>query len=222
MNITKSKVGFMKGGNLYTLLQKDENSKIKFYYDNGFINVATKDEVLANLQGISYKDEVKIYYYLNGTCVQLAVSEDIVYDNVYTLEFNDQEGFENTTNVQRDSNFTTISPLNVEKKVETIDYNNTNAELTYDSTCTAHTYHIDLSVRIANILQTSIDYTAETELAYNKTIQDNQNGSELVSIELDIAQGNLELIEGNEVNFTLNNTVIGESATIITYTEDEV
>ena len=65
MNITDSKIRFMKDGNIYTLLQKDENSKIKFRDGDGVINIATKQEVIENLPYITYHDTVKIYYYLN-------------------------------------------------------------------------------------------------------------------------------------------------------------
>ena len=212
MNITDSKVKFIKDGNIYTLLQKDENSKIKFHYDDSVINIVTKQEVLNNLPNISYNDTIKIYYYLNGTCVQLAVKEDIEYPNTYELVFNNQDGFETSSNIKRDNNFTTIALLNVSKKSRSVDYNVANVELIYDSTCTAYEESIILSTRTTDETMNIIDHTTETELVSKAITQDSLLGSTLSITDLDVAKTTYELTENiDNGTYTLNNYSIQDS-----------
>jgi hypothetical protein len=94
MNISKSKVKFFKGGNLYTLIEQDAPSKIHIKVNGTVINLASKADVIANLpDNTVYKDTANIYYYVNGAYVQLGVYENIKQDaKVYELIYNNQDG----------------------------------------------------------------------------------------------------------------------------------
>ena len=125
MNISRSKVKFMQDGELYTFLQKDEDSGLRFYYDGGYINLVTKNEVLENMPDVTYLNNHRIFYYLHGQCIQLAVYEDIT-GGSHTITFNNQDTLENNNKVTTYNNFTTALKLDVEKTTTTIDYTNNN------------------------------------------------------------------------------------------------
>ena len=120
MNITDSKVKFMFNGNLYTLLEKDEDGDIKIHGSN----IVTKQEVLDNSPSITYKDTVKIYYHLNGKNIQLAVKEDIEYSNLHTVLFNNKNvdiDYDNSICAVNDNNITLITNL-ADEIMHTIDH----------------------------------------------------------------------------------------------------
>ena len=125
MNISRSKVKFMQDGELYTFLQKDEDSGLRFYHDGEYINLVTKNEVLINMPDVTYLNNHRIFYYLHGQCIQLAVYEDII-GGSHTITFNNESTLENNTKVTTYNNFTTALKLDVEKTTTTIDYTNNN------------------------------------------------------------------------------------------------
>ena len=125
MNISRSKVKFMQDGKLYTFLQKDEDSGLRFYHDGEYINLVTKNEVLINMPDVTYLNNHRIFYYLHGQCIQLAVYEDIT-GGSHTITFNNESTLENNTKVTTYNNFTTALKLDVDKTTTTIDYTNNN------------------------------------------------------------------------------------------------
>ena len=129
MNISRSKVKFMQDGELYTFLQKDEDSGLRFYHDGEYINLVTKNEVLENMPDVTYLNQHRIFYYLHGQCIQLAVYEDIT-GGSHTITFNNQDILENNTKVTTYNEFTTALKLDVEKSTTTIDFTNNNSDLT--------------------------------------------------------------------------------------------
>ena len=129
MNISRSKVKFMQDGKLYTFLQKDEDSGLRFYHDGEYINLVTKNEVLENMPDVTYLNNHRIFYYLHGQCIQLAVYEDII-GGSHTITFNNQDILENNNNVTTYNEFTTALKLDVEKSMTTIGFTNNNSDLT--------------------------------------------------------------------------------------------
>ena len=129
MNISRSKVRFMQDGKVYTFLQKDEDSGLRFYYDGGYINLVTKNEVLLNMPDVTYLNNHRIFYYLHGQCIQLAVYEDII-GGSHTITFNNESTLENNGVVTTYDEFTTALKLDVEKTTTTIDVTNNNSDLT--------------------------------------------------------------------------------------------
>ena len=207
MNITDSKIRFMKDGNIYTLLQKDENSKIKFRDGDGVINIATKQEVIENLPYITYHDTVKIYYYLNGECVQLAVKEDVEYPNIYELSFISENEFETTDNVRSTKRFTTIKPLNLEKTYTYVTYNNESTEFTCDENCKINNNVVSLATRDTEIISAVIDHTDdETELTLNNITRNSYSGSMLTSSVISILKYAYDLTN-DKTESTLNNAI---------------
>ena len=210
MQITDSKVKFVKDGNIYTLLQKDENSKIKFYNDDGVINIATKQEVIDNLPNITYLDTIKIYYYLNGECVQLAVKEDIEMPNVYSLQFNNNDQFEVTRNIMRYARFSTIASLNVEKTDSFIYYNDKNTDIKYDSNvCIAYENGIALDTEATDEVQAIIDCASDTEVVTQYINQDPLTGAMLSITDLDVTKTIYNITENiDDGSYTLNEYAI--------------
>ena len=194
MNISRSKVKFMQDGELYTFLQKDEDSGLRFYYNGGYINLVTKNEVLENMPDVTYLNNHRIFYYLHGQCIQLAVYEDII-GGAYTLTFNNESTLENNTKVTTYNEFTTALKLDVEKTTTTIDFTNNNSDLTcneYTETTEVGsaikivtTEHITVDIdttddsivscvdtKTGRLLPTSVTYTIET-LSYEIDNKDN-------------------------------------------------
>ena len=194
MNISRSKVKFMQDGELYTFLQKDEDSGLKFYHDGEYINLVTKNEVLINMPDVTYLNNHRIFYYLHGQCIQLAVYEDIT-GGAYTLTFNNEPTLENNGVVTTYDEFTTALKLDVEKTTTTIDFTNNNSDLTCNEyeeitevgsvikiVATEYTV-IDIDITDDNIVScvdtktgvltsTSVTYTVET-LSYEIDNKDN-------------------------------------------------
>ena len=110
MNISRSKVKFMQDGELYTFLQKDEDSGLRFYHDGEYINLVTKNEVLINMPDVTYLNNHRIFYYLHGQCIQLAVYEDIT-GGSHTITFNNESTLEDNTKVTTYNNFKAVVKL---------------------------------------------------------------------------------------------------------------
>ena len=194
MNISRSKVKFMQDGELYTFLQKDEDSGLRFYHDGEYINLVTKNEVLENMPDVTYLNRHRIFYYLHGQCIQLAVYEDII-GGSHTITFNNQDILENNNNVTTYNEFTTALKLDVEKSMTTIGFTNNNSDLTcneYAETTevgsvieivTTEYAIVDIDttddsivscvdVKTGALLSTSVTYTIET-LSYEVDNKDN-------------------------------------------------
>ena len=194
MNISRSKVKFMQDGELYTFLQKDEDSGLRFYHDGEYINLVTKNEVLENMPDVTYLNNHRIFYYLHGQCIQLAVYEDII-GGSHTITFNNQDILENNNNVTTYNEFTTALKLDVEKSMTTIGFTNNNSDLTcneYAETTevgsvieivTTEYAIVDIDttddsivscvdVKTGALLSTSVTYTIET-LSYEVDNKDN-------------------------------------------------
>lgn len=163
MNITDSKVRFMKDGNIYTLLQKDEDGRIKLHYKGNVINIVTKQEVLDNLQNINYKDTIKIGCYLNGELIQLAVKEDIEYlYNTYKLPLNNKNTeivYDAEVCVANDENITLIT-ITTDEVLNTVNYN-TNTELIFNNA--TQDPSIGSMLSIADLDQTKVSYDLSNE-----------------------------------------------------------
>lgn len=194
MNISRSKVKFMQDGELYTFLQKDEDSGLRFYHDGGYINLVTKNEVLKNMPDVTYLNQHRIFYYLHGQCIQLAVYEDIT-GGSHTITFNNESTLENNTKVTTYNEFTTALKLDVEKSMTTIDFTNNNSDLTcneyaettevgsvieivepeytiVDIDTTDDSIVSCVDVKTGALLPTSVTYTIET-LSYEVDNKDN-------------------------------------------------
>lgn len=223
MNITTSKIKFMKGGNIYTLLQKDEDSVIKFHYNGNVINIVTKQEVLDNLPNLTYNDTAKIFYYLNGELIQLAVEEDIEYFNTYELIFNNNDSFVTSDNINRDNSFTTLSLFNIEKISDSINYNNSNIELKYDDTiCISNASNISLLTRATDETPNILNLRTNPELSLIDTVQDSLAGCKLDVLELDITKIINKVTEATVAeNYTLNNAKAQTYYITLPYTEVE-
>ena len=179
MIISESKAKIKIGDKLYTFIQKDEDSRFKFYYDDNHINLVTKDEVIANHLDIIYRDNIKAYYKYNNKLIQLALKENFDFPQHYELLFNSQEGFVRTDNVESDEHFTTAKVLNVSRSFNIIEYNKFNSDIIPND---INTFKIteDLTMLAEKILtptQHVIDFTTETELIYdNLDIADSIRG----------------------------------------------
>ena len=154
MNISRSKVRFMQDGKVYTFLQKDEDSGLRFYYDGEYINLVTKNEVLINMPDVTYLNNHRIFYYLHGQCIQLAVYEDII-GGSHTITFNNESTLENNTKVTTYNNFTTALKLDVEKTMATVDFTNNNSDLTCNEY--AETTEVGSVIEIVATEYTTVD-----------------------------------------------------------------
>ena len=154
MNISRSKVKFMQDGELYTFLQKDEDSGLRFYHDGEYIILVTKNEVLENMPDVTYLNRHRIFYYLHGQCIQLAVYEDII-GGLHTITFNNESTLENNTKVTTYNNFTTALKLDVEKTTTTIDFTNSNSDLTCNEY--AETTEVGSVIEIVATEYTTVD-----------------------------------------------------------------
>ena len=182
MIISESKAKIKIGDTLYTFIQKDEDSQFKFYYDNNHINLATKDEVIANHPDVIYRDNIKAYYKYNNKLIQLALKENFDFPQHYELLFNSQEGFVRTNNIESDEHFTTAKVLNVSRSFNIIEYNKFNSDIIPNDINTFKTTE-DLTLlaeKITTPTQHVIDFTTETELIYdNLDIADSTRGCHL-------------------------------------------
>ena len=154
MNISRSKVKFMQDGKLYTFLQKDEDSGLRFYHDGEYINLVTKNEVLLNMPDVTYLNQHRIFYYLHGQCIQLAVYEDIT-GGSHTITFNNQDILENNTKVTTYNEFTTALKLDVEKSMTTIDFTNNNSDLTCNER--AEAFEIGSVIKVVTTEYATVD-----------------------------------------------------------------
>ena len=182
MNISESNAKMKIGDKYYTLMQKDEESQFKFHFDGGYINLVTKDEVIANSPDVIYKDNVKGFYKANGTLIQLAFKENFDFPQHYELLFNSQEGFVRTDNIESDEHFTIAKVLNISRSINIIEYNNFNSDIiANDETKINRTDKlIMLTEKITTPTQHVIDFTTETEIIYkNLDIADETRGCHL-------------------------------------------
>lgn len=212
MNITKSNIHIMLNDKIYTLLQKDEDSKIKFKYNNNIINIATKDDVIENMNHINYKDEIKIYYYLYEQYIQLAVYEDIIEYKCHEISFNNIEH----DNIQHDDNFTTIKQLNVRHIIKNIDFsiNNETNNINTDG-------GIKLKTNDTSIEQHIIDYCNDTELVQSSNINQHQLGlgCTFTKTSLNIVRTIFDLTSPNDLD--KNNTMVDLVNTSLIWEEVE-
>lgn len=195
MEISKSKIKFMQNGELYTLLQKDEDSGVKFYYDGSYVNLATKNEVLLNMPDIQYLDQHRVFYYLHGQCIQLATYEDVI-GGAYTLNFNkDNELLEDNGEVTSDEYFTTVLNIAVTKVRSTIEYTEANTDLTLtDVVATPTDIRLDGFVVGYNTFE--IDFTNDENLSLTGGVSNGQLLSVPIlykTITLDYSSTNLDL-----------------------------
>lgn len=206
MVITESKAKMKIGDKYFTLMQKDEESQFKFHFDGGYINLATKDEVIANHPDVIYKGNVKGFYKANGKLIQLAFKENFDFPQHYELLFNSQEGFIRTSNIESDEYFTTAKILNVSRSIKMIEYNKFNSDIIPNDINTFKTTE-DLTLlaeKITTPNQKILDLTVETELIYdNLDIADSTRGCHLHGSAMKPNQKILDLTV--ETEFTCNN-----------------
>ena len=214
MYITASQAKIKIGDKLYTFLQKDEDSKIKFHLDNDDINLVTKEEVLDNIEDATYKDTFKAWYHVNGTLIQLAFKEEVVVPNTYELIFNKQEGFETTDNLTRDTYFTTAKVLNVAKSLRYIEYNKWNTDLIYSNKEILNINEENVAfgeVEVERVYH-NINFEAKDGFTTNKAkIGVTNVGGELLSVEPAIEKYIIDYAVEN--GFVTNNTKTGEKDT---------
>ena len=180
MNITKSNVHITINDRIYTLLQKDEDSKIKFIYNNNIINIVTKDELVENMTHVDYKDQVKIYYYLYEQYFQLAVYEDIIEYKCHEISFNNIVH----DTLQQDDNFITIKQLNVRHIISDIEFDNNNN--IGDGNTNVDSENITLKTDDTSIERHIIDYCADTELVISSNINQSSLGITLLNSSMSI------------------------------------
>ena len=182
MVITESKAKMKIGDKYFTFMQKDEESQFKFHFDGGYINLVTKDEVIANHPDVIYKDNVKGFYKANGKLIQLAFKENFDFPQHYELLFNSQEGFVRTNNIESDEHFTIAKVLNVSRSFNIIEYNKFNSDIIPNDINTFKTTD-DLTMLAEKITTPNskiLDLTVETELIYdNLDIADSTRGCHL-------------------------------------------
>ena len=211
MIITESNAKLKVGDNLYTFLQKDEDSKIKLYLDGEDINLVTKEEVLDNIEDATYKDTFKAWYCINGNLIQVAFKEEVEVPKYYELIFNKQEGFKTTENLYRDSQFTTTKVLNVETSLRYIECNEGNIDLVYND---KNIFSINKNNITLNEVDTksslyTINLITETQLTHNNVeinVKEDDIGVELLSIKTKAKERIIDYI--NETEFIYNNAEI--------------
>ena len=199
------------GDKYFTFMQKDEESKIKFRFDGGYINLATKDEVIANSPDVIYKDNVKGFYKANGNLVQLAFKENFDFPQHYELIFNKQEGFVRTDNIESDTYFTTAKVLNVSRSVNIIEYNKHNSEIVANDEKRVNKTDklIILAEKITTPTQDIIDFRTETEITNNNVETNNEMyGARLHNVKSDISKRVLDFtLEETYENVEINNVI---------------
>ena len=212
MVITESKAKMKIGDKYFTFMQKDEDSQFKFHFDGGYINLATKDEVLANHPDVIYKNNVKGFYKANGKLIQLAFKENFDFPQHYELLFNSQEGFVRTDNIESDEYFTTAKVLNVSRSFNMIEYNKFNSDIIPND---INTFKITddltmLAEKITTPNRKTLDLTVETEFTYNNLdIADSTRGCYLHGSAMKPNQKILDFT--TETEFTYNNLDITDS-----------
>ena len=199
MNISRSKVRFMQDGKVYTFLQKDEDSGLRFYYDGEYINLVTKNEVLINMPDVTYLNNHRIFYYLHGQCIQLAVYEDII-GGSYTLTFNNAPTLENNTKVTTYDNFTTALKLDVIKTNATIDYTDNNTHLTLNDYVEPISVGTNIKLVTTEYIITDIDMTGIDVTNTNAKV------GKLLSKNATYTVIELEYSTNTESNYTLTET----------------
>ena len=223
MNISKSKVKFFKGGNLYTLIEQDTPSKIHIKVNGVVINLASRADTIANLpDNTLYKDTTKIYYYVNGEYVQLGVYENIKQDaKVYELVYNNQDGLTATGAIKRDGNFSCLKESNITRLAQVIEYNDSNQNFIIDpeNFIEYKANNVNIAPRDTELARVIIDLTSSKDVSYNNTVQDSNLGSELSSFNVEFARNTINLCTGNEKAATFNNTVTNIIGSILTYEE---
>ena len=210
MNITKSNVHVMINDRIYTLLQKDEDSKIKFKHNDNIINIATKDDVIENMNHIDYKDEIKIYYYLYEQYIQLAVYEDIIEYKCHEISFTNIDH----DNLQLDNNFSTIKQLNVRHIISDIEFDNNNIG---DSNTDSE--NITLKTDNTSIERHIIDYSNDTELVSSDNTNQSSLGCTFTNASLDIVRAIFDLTSPNDLD--KNNTMVDLVNTSLIWEEVE-
>lgn len=223
MNISKSKVKFFKGGNLYTLIEQDTPSKIHIKVNGTVINLSSKADVIANLPNNTlYKDTVNIYYYVNGAYIQLGVYEDIKQDaKVYELTYNNQDGLMATDAIQRDDNFSYLKESNITRLTQVIKYNDSNQNFIIDpeNSIEYKANNVNIAPRNTELARVIIDLTSDQNILYNNTAQDSNLGSKLSSFNVEFARNTINLNTGNENAATFDNTVTNIIGGVLTYEE---
>lgn len=176
MIITESNAKMKIGDKYFTFMQKDEESQFKFHFDGGYINLATKDEVMTNHLDVIYRNNVKAFYKHNGKLIQLAFKENFDFPQHYELLFNSQEGFIRTDNIESDEHFTTAKVLNVSSSVNIIEYNKHNLEIVANDESRFNKIDelIMLAEKITTPTQDIIDFRTETEITYNNVETNNE------------------------------------------------
>lgn len=211
MVITESNAKMKIGDKYFTFMQKDEESQFKFYFDGGYINLATKDEVIANSPDAIYRDNVKGFYKANGTLIQLAFKENFDFPQHYELIFNKQEGFIRTDNIESDTHFTTAKVLNVSRLVNMIEYNKHNLDIIANDESRFNKTEelIMLAEKITMPTQHIIDFTTETEITYkNLDIANETKGCYLHNVEASPSRKILDLrLEETCENITLDKLI---------------
>ena len=206
MIISESKAKIKIGDKLYTFMQKNEDSQFKFYYDNNHINLATKDEVIANHPDIIYRDNIKAYYKYNNKLIQLALKENFDFPQHYELLFNSQEGFIRISNIESDEYFTTAKILNISRSIKMIEYNKFNSDIILNDINTFKTTE-DLTLLAEKVTTPNkkiLDLRTETELIYdNLDIADTARGCDLHGSAMKPNRKILDL--RTETEFTYNN-----------------
>lgn len=210
MNITKSNVHVMINDRIYTLLQKDEDSKIKFIYNDNIINIVTKDELVENMTHVDYKDQVKIYYYLYEQYIQLAVYEDIIEYKCHEVSFTNIVH----DNLQLDNNFSTIKQLNVRHIISDIEFDNNNIG---DSNTDSE--NITLKTDNTSIERHIIDYSNDTELVSSDNTNQSSLGYTLLNSSLNIVRTIFDLTSPNDLD--KNNTMVDLVNTSLIWEEVE-
>lgn len=223
MNISKSKVKFFKGGNLYTLIEQDTPSKIHIKVNGTVINLASKADVIANLpDNTVYKDTANIYYYVNGAYVQLGVYENIKQDaKVYELIYNNQDGLTATGAIERDGNFSRLKESNITRLAQIIEYNDSNQNFIIDpeNSIEYKANNVNIAPRDTELARVIIDLTSNQNISYNNTVQDSNLGSKLSSFNVEFARNTINLNTGNENAATFDNTVTNIIGGVLTYEE---
>ena len=241
MIITDSNIKFMYDNNLYTLLQKDENSIIHVKYNNKFINLATNDEAINNLTDYSYNksNPIKIYCNINNTLVQLAVKENFEINKVYTLTFEEDNTLLNhTSDLVIDNNFVKLKELNVKNETQYILFNDSNEEIELTDCISNNTYS-SLRVKETSICKDTIDLTKDSVSLIN-LIQNETKGILLDSIDVTqtiktvtyednlLDMNNTELINVGyriipiRITQTIGNLMFNSTVNDINYTQNNI
>lgn len=170
MNITDSKIKFMKDGNMYTLLKKDEDGAVKIHYNGNIENILTKQDLIDNMPGILYKDNIKIYMRKNDELIQLAVKEDI--ENItdaYIIEYNnsnDEIIYDPGVCIANDDSIS-LTSISVSEEIEKI---NTKSETKLSLNNTAQDKLFGIELAGIDLDDTNAVYNLSTNIDENYTV----------------------------------------------------